>query len=243
LFRLRTTLEKHFGSVYSVRVLPDNIPVSITSSNNSGKSNPNEQVSFISAGRDSMINFWNGNGDCISSQTAHRGYVSYLSDFSSSLFNHNAPQLRRGGRPLSANNPLLFLSIGSDSVIKMWDVKRCRSVAEIQPSSTPTPTPGTASSSSNITKTTWCSEGNTFLSASSNGHIRYYEKTDTVSYPTTSHGLQQQQQLNNSGMGGVNSDWNNQDLASLAGSCTDLVSSVGIVACGSKAGKIMRWEW
>jgi WD40 repeat protein len=192
-----------------------------------------------------MINFWNGNGDCISSQTAHRGYVSYLSDFSSSLFNNNIPQVRRGGRPLTATNPLLFLSVGSDSVIKLWDVKRCRSVAEIQPTSTPTTTPGTASSSSNITKTTWCSEGNTFLSASSNGHIRHYEKSD-LAPPATSHGLsqpQQQQQLNSSGMGGVNNDWNNQDLASLPGSCTDLVSSVGIAACGSKAGKIMRWEW
>jgi WD40 repeat protein len=267
--RLRTTIEKHFGSVHALRVIPDmtfshpttaggNNPNSTTNSttaNTATNSKLHEQVAFVSAGRDSMINFWNANGDCISSQTAHRGYVSYLSDINYSTMNL---------RPTSANTSLLMLSVGSDNIIKLWDVKRCKCLSEITPtthsgSANASGAGGTAvgnaastpSASSTITKTTWCT-GSSFVTASSNGQLRVFERTfdHYQNQPSTSHGLSNTG--NGDGQmpqpvptrGNTNSiEWSSQDLPSHSSSCTDIITGSNLLACGSKSGRILRWDW
>ena len=62
----------------------------------------------------------------IASTTAHRGTVAFLSDI------HYGFPYRNGS--YTCNHPLM-LSLGSDNVIKIWDLKRLKAVHEIQASS------------------------------------------------------------------------------------------------------------
>ncbi len=143
LGRLRVTLEKHFGAVSSLRVFPATTASGAVLSNPAG-------VSFLSAGRDSMLNAWTANGDCISSQTAHRGAATFLSDITS-----------RSMGSSSAGTPAM-VSLGADSVLKLWDLKRLKCVAEL-------PSPASAGTA---TKAVWC--GPSLVVRGTSGLVRQY---------------------------------------------------------------------
>ncbi len=192
---------------------------------------------FVSAGRDAMLNFWNASGDCLSSQTAHRGYVSYLSEV---YFHYSAA----ANRPTSANYSAIaspwILSAGSDSSIKLWDLRRYRCIAEITASTPPTGT---------ISKIVWCgSKGDCFVTASSSGQIRLFNKTPTAS-TTNPTGLQPLAESDMPVPSGSltkessGSAWQSMDMLSHSQNCTDLVSTEGLVACSSKSGRIFRWNY
>jgi WD40 repeat protein len=212
---LRNSIEKHFGAVNCLRVLSD------PSSGTAGSKQNLESPAFVSAGRDAMLNFWSLSGDCISSQAAHRGYVSYLSDVLS---------YPNGNRPTSANYAAPWLlSAGSDSSIKLWDLRRCRCVADIT---------GTASvpvGSGNISKIVWCPsgrKGNAFVTASSSGQIRLIEKTPTL--------IDSDLPVNGGSL--TKAEWMAVELPSHTHACTDLVSSDTSISCSSKSGRIFRWN-
>lgn len=65
-------MEKHFGAVGFLRVVNDAAlrgggGGSVTTSGTPSSGGKGDGISFVSAGRDSMINFWSSNGDCIGS--------------------------------------------------------------------------------------------------------------------------------------------------------------------------------
>lgn len=167
-FRLRVTLEKHFGSVSCIRVLPTALAATSTNPNTAGNSNKleGEGAAVVSAGRDSMINVWSNNGDCLSSQAAHRGTVSFLSEINnSSAMGHPAGLNSRSyySCPLSSNP--LMLSLGTDGAIKLWDMRRYRCISEINP----------GNQNGNFTKAVWCNTG--FVAGSNTGVVRLYENS------------------------------------------------------------------
>lgn len=208
-----------------------------------------QALAFVSAGRDAMLNCWNASGDCISSVSAHRGYITCLSN---SLLHHSLP-----GSSSSAGQQLL-VSAGADSLLKVWDVKRAKCLAEISSLST-TSAPGhnstitstlhhhsaSGSSAGHVNKITWLTPS-AFVTASSGGFVRLYEK---AVYPMTS--LDESTSAA-TGAGGTTAEWRGFDLSyggagssasGSASSCTDLVAVDGHnVACASKNGRILRWR-
>jgi len=132
---------------------------------------------IVSAGRDSMMNVWSPSGDCIHSQTAHRGTVSFLSEVnyitnsysaayqnqtSLTAMNNNAKATYYA--PFSANP--LMISLGTDSMIKLWDMRRFKCIHEINPTLS-------GAQTGLFTKAVWSELG--FLVASNNGLVRLYE--------------------------------------------------------------------
>jgi WD40 repeat protein len=105
--RLRSTptLEKHFGSVNSLRFVPSN-----------SKDNKEKGGVFVSGGRDSMLHLWSTNGDWA---------VNFLSDLNFDLNLKISSKLNTFGVPL-------MLSSGADNIIKIWDMKRFKCVSEVQ---------------------------------------------------------------------------------------------------------------
>jgi hypothetical protein len=180
--RLRATLEKHFGSVSCARVLAPGSQSGAGGTTALGASGfassklEGEAAAVVSAGRDSMINIWSASGDCLSSQAAHRGTVSFLSDinYSAGLSGYSyAYSAQQGLNTKSVyaspfgNNPLM-LSLGADGAIKLWDLKRFKCISEVAPSA----------QAGNSTKAVWCAEG--FLTGSNTGAVRLYEHSASV---------------------------------------------------------------
>lgn len=188
-------MEKHFGSIHTLRALPES---------SLQQSSKGQQLPFlISGGRDSMLNFWTSTGDCMSSQAAHRGSVGFISEV-----NFDVPNLRAASANPTADtatgkshmgfgcgNPLM-ISLGNDSVIKLWDVRRFKCVTEITPSDLPSTAPppqrqqrpsksrgGSALLNGTFTKAVWCPRSNniggdggvSFVTGSSAGVVRIYE--------------------------------------------------------------------
>ena len=90
-----------------------------------------------------MLHFWNMEGECVGSITAHRGSVSTISGINSSLLLS----------PLTQDTNVLLSSGGEkDPVVKMWDARKLKLIAEI-------PSVGACS------KLVWT--GQTFVSVSS----------------------------------------------------------------------------
>jgi WD40 repeat protein len=251
--RLRVTLEKHFGPVNALRVFGESASskhgglgsiASAGSSNRLGTGlssvtsapigmgaamGAGEFPAFASAGRDQQMNIWTNSGDCISSQTAHKGSVTFLSEI-----NYNVPviQQQRTGTAAAAVGVSstgmdgsstasgaaggaglvltpMMASLGVDNVMKIWDLCRFRPVAEV----TAPMNQGT------LSKAVWC--GNHFITGSTSGAVRMYEHTTAAT-----------------GEG----EWVGRDLASHTLACADLLSTDSFVASASKSGQILKWE-
>eukprot|EP01035_Chromulina_nebulosa_P021848 gene21848-28279_t len=246
--RLRVTLEKHFGAVNFIRVVSDSAVRGGIGSASSvaggslsgvgvgGTASKGEVLSFLSAGRDSMINSWSANGDCLASTTAHRGTVTFLSDI-----HYNFPY-RNGS--YTCNHPLM-LSLGSDNAIKIWDLKRLKAVHEIQASNcnananlgsnnAAINASSPAQPNSNVmSKAVWV--GQAFVTASTSGAMKLYEN---ISNTSSSSNFSSEGAISS----GVITDWSCRDLVSHSQGCTDLISSEIFVASSSKSGKILRWS-
>ena len=101
-----------------------------------------------------MINLWTANGDCVVSQQSHRGSVAFLSDI-----NYN--------RVSNLCGPLL-LSLGTDNMIKLWDLKKFKSIFE-----QPVTQQSNCSNSGSLSKAVWV--GQSFVTASSSGVLKLYD--------------------------------------------------------------------
>jgi serine/threonine protein kinase/WD40 repeat protein len=112
--RLRTSLDKHFGSVNIIKALP--IQTTTQSQSQDGSSLP----SFLSGARDGMINSWTSEGNCLGSQGAHRNSVNCMSEIHSFL---------SGGGGLEQQQQVLITG-GADNLIKVWDVKRLKLLSQ-----------------------------------------------------------------------------------------------------------------
>jgi WD40 repeat protein len=202
--RLRVAIEKHFGTVNAIRAIPDFI--------GSSALDGGEGAAFVSGGRDSVINLWTSSGDCVGTQTAHRGSVTGLSDINMNFrFRPSAPML---------------FSIGTDSAIKLWDLRKLRLASEIQVPD------------SNITKAVWA--GQKIVSASASGNIRlwHYNVIDRDAAMGSSPSGQSNFQGNKEKQA---VQWQCQDLQGHTEACTDLISTHQFVASGSKNGHILRF--
>lgn len=201
---MRVSLDKHFGSVNMLKTIPfDNI-----SRRNA------ENPSFVSAGRDGMLCLWSGSGDCLSSQIAHRGAINCVSE-------------------VTSGSKSLYLSCGSDNLIRAWDAKRLKLEFEF--------------STQAVAKICWFH--NTFITGSTSGGIRKYESPsfnamcDPLSLPTGNNSNNEKTNtfVANIGNGSSDVDWVSQDVTSHSTVCTDMVSSNNLVVSASKSGQIIRF--
>lgn len=235
------TLEKHFGTVNSLRVYSDNFGSrgistagggggaggggsSLMTPSSSSNSNP-AGISFLSAGRDSMLNVWTSNGDCISSQVAHRGSANFLSEINYGF------TARQNGAPVLLSP--LMVSLGADNIIKVWDLKRFKAMAEF----------ASPASSGNVSKAVWC--GQSLVVSSNTGVVRQYECTTNATATTTgamgaTGGLYGETAAAEGGK--ISMEWTGRELASHTQACTDLISTEHFVASSSRSGQILRWN-
>lgn len=140
--RMRVSVEKHFGPVTSIRVVPESVAASL-----SGKGRFSGTASYITSGRDSMLHFWSTDGECVGSITAHRGSINAVSEVVSDIL----------FSPATQDSPLFLTSGGgADAVLKLWDAKRLKILTEI---------PAGACS-----KLLWI--GQTFVSVSNTGALK-----------------------------------------------------------------------
>lgn len=204
--RQRVSIEKHFGTVNAIRAIPNFIGCSALPGG--------DAASFLSAGRDSVINLWTNGGDCVGTQTAHRGSVTVLSDINMNLkFRHGVP---------------LLFSLGVDSSIKLWDLRKFKQVTEFDVPD------------SNVTKAVWA--GQHIVSSSSSGHVRLwsYFQNDRTNL-ADSNSSSSFDMLGNGGKEKESLTWDYMDLAGHSQASTDLISTGQFVASGSKDGNINRW--
>jgi WD40 repeat protein len=114
--RQRSVLEKHFGAVNGLRAIPEGLGRGILRG---------ETLSFISSGRDSHLNLWTSSGECVGTQSAHRGSVHYMSDIN---YNLNC-------KPSTFNTPVI-ISCGGENSVKLWDIRKFKNLSEfVVPSS------------------------------------------------------------------------------------------------------------
>ena len=106
---MRANLERHFGAVTSVKVAPASVVQHA------------DALSFVSAGRDSMLHGWSATGDCVGMQAAHRGPVTCISDIRSGL----------SYGPTASHGAAVMLSSGADGLTKLWDLCRMKVISEI----------------------------------------------------------------------------------------------------------------
>jgi WD40 repeat protein len=179
----------------------------------------------------------------MSTLTAHRGTVNFLSEVSYDLqLKVNAPQ---GTAP----SPLM-LSTGSDNVIKIWDLKRMRSASEIM-----------TSGSGLLTKAVWI--GPAVMSCSNGGMVKLFQYSPTppsgaghednsalAGHASPVHDVSQQNATlsafgDDSSVTAIQAgkaEWRCRDLACHSQACTDLLSTSQYVAVSSKSGQIFKWN-
>ena len=201
--RQRVAIEKHFGTVSSLRAIPEYIKCSAIDGG--------EGASFVSGGRDCVVNLWTAKGDCVGSQALHKGGVIMLSDINNHL----------SFRPAV---PFMF-SLAADNMIKLWDLRRLKFATEFT-------VPGPA-----VVKAVWA--GQSIFTASANGDIRRWSHRPmpvglTGVTPST---LDAEGSLG----GKDSLMWVSQQLPSHASACTDLISTENFVASSSKEGEIIRF--
>lgn len=160
-----------------------------------------EGASFVSGGRDSMVNMWTASGDCVGTQAAHRGSVNFLSDINCNL---------RYRGFLGA--PMMF-SLGSDSVIKLWDLKKFKAAAEISMPTT-------------VTKGVWA--GQSIITSGPTGAVNCWNYTSPDIDASASLSLA--------------APWAGRSLTCHSAACTDLISAESFVASSAKNGQILVWQ-
>lgn len=140
-FRLKSSLERHFGAVTAIKV----VPVSVAQQA--------DALAFVSAGRDSMLHGWSASGDCMGSQAAHRGPIACISDIRSSL----------SFGPASSSGAPVMLSSGADGLTKLWDLRRMKVISEIGGVT------ATGAASNTVSKIVWI--GESFVTATASGSV------------------------------------------------------------------------
>lgn len=107
-FRLRTSLDKHFGSVNIIKAFPEKV------------GHDDNLPSFLSGARDGMINSWASDGNCLGSQGAHRNSVNCMSEIQHFV----------SGGTLDQQHPPStiphLITGGADNLVKIWDAKRMK---------------------------------------------------------------------------------------------------------------------
>ena len=122
--------------------------------------------------------------------------------------------------------PLLF-SLGVDSSIKLWDLRKFKQVTEF------------AVPDSNVTKAVW--SGQHIVSASATGNVRlwsYFRNNNDKNALADSNSFDS---LGSIGKEKEHLMWDYMDLAGHSQASTDLISTHQFVASGSKDGSINRW--
>jgi len=222
--RLRTMIEKHFGSVTSLRAVPKHLGCSAIGgeAGNAAAGIANEAASFASGGRDSVVNLWTNNGNCVGSVSSHRQGVHYLSDIN--LFNFNASakstESAKGGKTTGRVMPTIF-SIGGEGSIKIWDLKRFKAVGDINVYSADVRNSDSTKEISDgskppLTRGVWAHQS-IVSSHGKEGSITMWSSD------------------------GSTGAWSSQNLAQHGSGCTDLLSTNSFVASASKTGSIFRW--
>lgn len=198
---MRANLERHFGAVTSLKVAPPSISLQ------------SNGLSFVSAGRDSMLHSWSSSGDCVGSQAAHRGPISCISDIRSGL----------SYGPTASQGAPLMLSSGADGLTKLWDLRRMKVISEIASA-------GSGASSNTVSKIVWL--GESFVTSTASGSVLLWNHKSALddSFGSLSDSL-----------AGRN-EWTSNSLGEHSFSCTDLIASDNFLACSSKSGVIFRWQ-
>lgn len=223
--RLRHAVEKHFGAVNTLRAVPEQLQCNALKGG--------EGASFVSAGRDSMVNLWTASGSCVGTQAAHRGSVNFLSDINCKL----------QYRPGLSGTPMMF-SIGADSAVKIWDLKRFKIITDIQvpPSAASgaaaVAAAGGGSGPSAVTKGVWA--GQSIVTGGSSGNLKLWDYTAS-SGGGASDSFSASDSSSLTG-GKDTTTWVSRDLTAHTQTCTDLISTDRFVASASKSGQILRWE-
>lgn len=140
--RMRANLERHFGAVTALKVVPPSV------------AQQTDTLAFVSVGRDSMLHGWSLTGDCVGSQAAHRGPITCISDI-------------RGGLsygPSASQGAPLMLSSGADGLIKLWDLRRMKILSDIS-------TVGSGGSSNTVSKIIWLGEAFVTATTSGSVHL------------------------------------------------------------------------
>ena len=178
------------------------------------KSINGEVASYISAGRDSMLHAWSQSGDIVSSVSAHRGSINCLSAVRNDI---SFPFTS-----LSSSTPMI-LSGGSDSYVRLWDLKRMKLLSEINCGGV-------------TSKVCWI--GSSFVTAGTNGILKLW-KSNTNSMQTNQNDVVNR---DNKVDDVINKDWICNELTSHQTGCTDLMCNNFFIASASKNGQILRWS-
>jgi hypothetical protein len=175
-------------------------------------------------------------GDCIGAQPGHRGAVTFFSDF-----NYNFSMVGLSGKhrtpkasgvllstPYTQSVPMM-LSCGADNIVKIWDMKRFRTVSEV----------AVGSQGGALTKAVWV--GPNALVTANGGSIRLWERVPEYPSQIPGQSLDSSFMDNSSDAGAVNYVWRSRSLATHAQACTDILSTEHFIASGSKSGQILYW--
>lgn len=157
---MKANLERHFGAVTAVKVVP---PVIAQQA---------DALSFVSVGRDSMLHGWSATGDCVGAQAAHRGPVSCISDIRNGL----------SFGPSSSQGAPVMLSSGADGLTKLWDLRRMKVISEI-------PTSGSGTASNSVSKIVWIGESFVTATASGSIQLWSHKSMLDNSFGSLSDGL------------------------------------------------------
>ena len=219
--RLRITLEKHFGAVNALRAIPDYDNGRASTARNG------ELASFVSAGRDSMINIWTADGDCVGTQSGHRGTVNFLSEVNYNLMYKHSLQ----GSPV-------MVSLGGDNSMKLWDLKKFRSICTI-----PLPT-----NVGVITKAIWANQAIVTCSTTGSIEMWNYNYNSTSGSGSVSNSLDNISLSDsiadaNANTNSIINDWTSTELGNHSHPCTDLISTDSFIASASKGGQIFVWNF
>ena len=189
-----------------------------------------EVASFASGGRDSVVNLWTGTGSCVGSVSHHRQGVHYLSDINLVRYLSRGGGSARGGSGAKSGGqrraiPTMF-SIGGEGAVKLWDLRRFKSMG------------GFDVYSSNATNAARAVD-----SASGPGKLPPARGVWADQGIVSAHGKEGNVTLwtMEGGSGKEAGTWVCRCLAQQGSACTDLLSTDSFVAASSKSGSILRW--
>jgi len=135
-----------------------------------------------------------------------------------------------------------MFSIGADSALKIWDLKRFKILTEIQvPPSSTTPVAGGVGGPSTVTKGVWA--GQSIVTGGSSGNLKLWDYTSNAGGGGVANDSSFGASDSSSLTGGKDTTtWVSRELTGHAAGVTDLISTDKFVASASKSGQILRWE-
>ncbi len=211
---MRSSADKHFGSVNSIKSLPENASYY--------KKQSHDFPSYYSCGKDSMIHFWDLNFDLAYSITAHRGSVNYMSQVTSSF---NCPSIVSNGTPL-----LLTSGLGTDNTIKLWDLSRIRLLSEISVPS--------------INKLAWGRNSIYYSNNSGNIYNLEVnlDQSEYQDLDVSQSDLNTSKASNDKPLSKV-INWKNNEVGFIDSAITEMISNDQFLSVGTKSGQINRYTF